>query len=306
MVHGFESPYTELASLLKNNVRSLDSSITQHSVEAKAIFPHKNRRPLEISGTLGYAHEGGKYYDSDDGIAFLSFDFSYDNFVLQRTCAVGCFAGAVKNGIDYRYDHIAKGRLQMGFAGYYCNVHIRGFDISTTSILGLGSSHTDCKNLNLHGINCDHFTHHHRIFHSKIDIYYPWQWHNYKVGPNVALRTDNLKQNGAKEWQQDTLRLQSTDAIAGIKCEKDSPSLYAHLFLGAERNIREHWSGGAIAIDGFGENFTRSALDRTQFLVTAGIHFRYTESFFINLHYSGRHGPRHKSSTFGLTLNKIF
>ncbi|MDR2371887.1 MAG: autotransporter domain-containing protein [Puniceicoccales bacterium] len=303
---GFESPYTELASLLKNSVYALDSSITQHSVEAKKIFPRNSTHPIEIFGTIGYAHGNGKYYDSDGGIAFAGFDFSYDNFILKRTCAVGFFGGTASNNIDYHYNHIKNGRLNIGFAGYYCNFHIWGFDVSTTSIMGFGTSHTNAQNLICHGINFDHFTHHHRILHSKIDIYYPWKWHNFKIGPNVALRSDNLKQNGAKEWSQTSLRLQSIDGIAGIKCEKDSKLFYAHCFLGANCDLRKHWSGETITIHNVAENFTCSAFDSTQLLLTAGIHFRCTESCFFNFHFSGRYGKRDKSSTFGITLNKIF
>jgi hypothetical protein len=306
MACGFESPYTELASLLKNNVCALDSSITQHSVEAKKIFPHENIRPFEIYGTVSYSHEDGKYYDSDDGIAFLGGDFSYDNFILKRTCAVGLFGGAVKNNINYCYDHIKKGHLKMGFAGYYCNFHIWGFDVSTTSILGFGTSHTNCKNLTIHGLDFDHFTHHHRILHSKADLYYPWKWHGFKFGPNVALRIDNLKQNGAKEWSQSALRLKSVDGIVGIKCERDRKPFYAHLFLGAGHDLRKRWSGGEIKMNGATEDFTRSTSDRTPLLVTAGIHFHCTKSCFINLHFSGRYGKNDKSSTLGITMNKIF
>jgi hypothetical protein len=306
IANGFESPYTELASLLKNSIWALDSSITQHSVEAKKIFPHDSTHPIEICGTVSYAHGSGKYYDSDGGIAFAGFDFSYDNFILKRTCAVGFFGGAASNNIDYDYDHIKNGHLNIGFAGYYCNFHIKGFDVSTTSILGFGTSHTNCQNLTCHDLDFDHFTHHHRILHSKADIYYPWKWHGFKIGPNVALRSDNLKQNGAKEWSQIPLRLQSIDGIVGIKCERDSKQFYAHCFLGASCDLRKHWSGGTITIHDVAEDFTRSALDSTQLLLTAGIHFHYTESCFFNLHFSGRYGKRDQSSTLGITLNKIF
>jgi hypothetical protein len=303
---GFESPYTELASLLKNSMCALDSGITQHSVEAKKIFPQGDAHPIEIYGAIGYARGDGKYYDSDGGIALLGFDFSYDNFILKRTCAVGFFGGAAGNGIDYHYDHIKNGHLNVGFVGYYCNFHIRGFNVSTISILGFGTSHTNGKNLTCQGLDFDHFTHHHRIFHSKADIYYPWKWHGFKIGPNVALRSDRLKQNGAGEWSQTSLRLQSIDGIAGIKCERDSKLFYAHCFLGAGCDLRKHWSGGTITIHNVAEDFKRSAFDSTQLLLTAGIHLRYTESCFFNLHFSGRYGKRDKSSTFGITLNKIF
>ncbi|MDR1590970.1 MAG: autotransporter outer membrane beta-barrel domain-containing protein [Puniceicoccales bacterium] len=303
---GFESPYTELASLLKHGVSTLDSIITQHSLEAKKIFPQENTRPFEICGTIAYTNGDGKYYDSDGGAALVGFDFSYDNFILKRTCAVGFFGGTTRTHIDYSYDHLSKSHLDTGFAGYYCNFHIWGFDVSTTSILGFGTSHTDCKNLTLQGLAFDRLTHHHRIFHSKIDVYYPWKWHGFKIGPNVALRSDHLKQNGAKEWSQNALRLKSFDGIVGIKCEKDSQPFYAHCFIGANCDLRKRWSGGEIEINNTAENFTRSALAKKQLLVTAGIHFHCTQSCFLNLHFSGRYGKNDKSSSIGLTLNKIF
>jgi hypothetical protein len=296
MVCGFESHYAELASLLRNNVWILDRGIMQHSVKTKKISLNDHR--FQIYKTFDYVHGNGKYCDSDGGIAFLGLDFSHNHFILKRNCVTGFLCGASRNCIDYRYEHIKEGHLNTGFAGYYCNIPIWGLDISTTSILGFGTSHTDCSPF--HGLN--HFTHHHRILHSQVDVYYPLKWHD--LGPNVALCIDNLKQNGAREWSQDTLRLKSIDGIAGMKWERDSESFYAHLFLGASHDLRKRWSGGTIT--GIAEDFTRSALDKTQFLATAGIHFRHGESFFINLHYAGRYGKNDKSSTFGITFNKIF
>ncbi|MDR2200870.1 MAG: hypothetical protein LBN94_02050, partial [Puniceicoccales bacterium] len=122
----FESHYGELASLLKNHVRALDSSVTQHSVEAKKIFPHNRSHPFELYGAIHYSKEGGKHYHSDDGIACFGLDTSYDNFILKRTCAIGLMGGIVRDCVDYKSSAPETGNLRMGFGSYYCNFHILG------------------------------------------------------------------------------------------------------------------------------------------------------------------------------------
>ncbi|MDR1435350.1 MAG: hypothetical protein LBI77_03010 [Puniceicoccales bacterium] len=305
-VLAFESPYAELASLLKNNACALGSGVMGRSVDAEKIFPKEGARPFEIHGMVDYSHENGRRHCSNGGIAFLGFDFDYDNFILKRTCSMGFFSGFAKNFIHYSCDTLKKGDLHMGFGGYYGNFHILGVDVSTLSIFGFGKSNTNCENFTANGQDFDHFTHGHRILHSKIDLYYPWKWNDLKIGPNIALGVDNLKQKGAEEWDQSALRLHTIDGIAGIRCEKNYEKFYLQLFLGGEQNIRKRWSGGEINIDSVGENFIHSGLDGTKFLATADIHFHWTESIFLDLTFSGRYGKNDKNSTIAITLNKVF
>jgi hypothetical protein len=291
---------------MKNHVRALDSSVTQHSIEAKKVFPHDHSHPFELYGAINYSREGGKHYHSDDGSAFFGLDTSYDNFVLKRTCAIGVVGGFVGDSIDYKLDMAKTGNLRMGFGGYYCNFHIWGMDVSTLSILGFGKSATDCEPLSIGGYDFQHFTHKHRIMHSKIDVFYAWKWRGLKIGPNVALRIDNLKQDGAKEWQQNALRLKTIDLVGGIKLEKDSKKFYTHCFMGMERNVRERWSGGEIEVAHVSEPLSANLCDKTKFLITTGIHFPCSESCFLNFTFSGRYGKNDKSSTIGLTFNRVF
>jgi hypothetical protein len=150
-VFAFQSPYVELASLLKNNARALDSSARSHAIDAKKIFPPKEAYPFEIYGTVNYSRESGKRHSSKGGIALWGFDFDYDNFMLKRTCSMGFFGGFAKNFIHYGCDILKKGDLRTGFGGYYGNFHIWGMDISTLSILGFGKSNTNWENLSLVG-----------------------------------------------------------------------------------------------------------------------------------------------------------
>ncbi|MDR2807096.1 MAG: hypothetical protein LBB11_02985 [Puniceicoccales bacterium] len=306
VVRGAESHYGELAAVLKDNMEALGSIITQHSIEKKEIFPRENTRPFEICGNLAYAHEHGKRYTSDDAIAFLGIDFSYNNFIFKRICTAGVFTGIIKDFMDYHGHSLKKGDLRMWFGGYYSTFRLWGLDISSVSVIGFGQSKAHGEALTLHGGHFDHFTHHHRTLYSKVEVYYPWQWNDLKIGPAFALHTNNMKQKGAKEWEQASLRMNLVDGAVGVKCEKDHQKLYAYVFLGCERNFCQNFTGGEITIDHVEEKLTTSKLDRTKFLITTGIHFRCSESCFWNFNFSGRYGSRSQSSTLCAALNKVF
>jgi hypothetical protein len=302
----FKSPYGELASALGSNARAIDSIIAQHAIQVKNISPEQSQFPFDLYGNVNYTHENGKRYNSDDAIALVGLDFSYNNFILERVCTAGIFGGVFKDFIHYRCDELSKGNVRAGFGGYYSDFTILGLDISMLSFFGSGKSNTDCPTLNFSGTDFSHFTHNHRIIHNRIAIGHSWAIGDLELTPTIGLHADQLTQKGATEWQQDSLRFRTIDGVGGLKIEKDLEKFYVNSFLGIEHNLNRRWSGGAIKVNDVPEDFNITALDKTKFLISVGLNYDCTESCTLEAYFSGRYGPRHKSSTFGLTLNKIF
>jgi hypothetical protein len=303
---GFESQYAELAYILGNNAQVIDSIIAQQAIEFQKLFSQGNTSAVEVYGDVNYAYENGKRYHSNDGIALVGLDFIYNNFIFKRPCIAGIFGGVAKDFIHYRCDGLEKGNLRMGFGGYCSNFKIFGLNISSVSLLGFAKSNTDCPQFSVAGTNFDHFTHGHRIIHSRIDIDHMWEIGEWKMGPDIGFRSDQLKQNSAREWSQNALRFKTFDGIGGIKMTKDYEKFYINSFIGVERNLHKRWSGGEIKINGTRENFTLAESDKTKFFISMGVHFKYAETWSLDLNISGHYGPRNKNSTLGLTLLKTF
>jgi hypothetical protein len=303
---GFESPYAELALVLRSNTQAIDSMVAQHAIQVRNTFLEQSKFPLNLCGNINYTHENGKRYHSNDAIAWVGLDFSYNNFILKRICTAGVFGGVSKDYMRYRCDELSKGNMRTGFGGYYGNFTILGLDISTLSLLGSGKSNTNCPTFSFSETNFSHFTHSHRIIHSKIDVGHTWELGNLDFTPTIGLCADQLKQNGATEWQQNSLRLKVIDGIGGVRIGRDYEKFCTNLFLGAEHNLHKRWSGGEIKVNDVSENFTLTAFDKTKFLVSMGLCYDCIELWDLDLSFSGRYGSRHRNSTFGLTLSKNF
>jgi hypothetical protein len=303
---GFHSNYAELAMIRKNNMRAIDDAITQYIMQLEAISLARKKFPLNFYGNVNYAHDCSKNHYSNNIIALAGFDFAYSNCIFKRVCSAGIFAGAAKSFIHFQCDDWTKGNLHMGFLGYYGQFQLCKFDITNISVIAFGQAKADWNGPSFAGTKFSQFTHQHRDIHSKISVARMGEMGDWKLGPEAGLCFERLKQKGAKEWQQETLRGQTFDIFGGIRLKKGWSKLHINLFCGALRNLRRSWSGGGINLGGTTENPTLSDLDRTKIILTAGLNYPWTKSCSLELDFSGRYGSRNKSSALGLTINVIF
>lgn len=296
----YENRYTEMTAVLRQNAKIISQTGLQHLIEWHQIFPQQKKFPFQVYGSVHHAWQSGDQFRNKTALALVGCHLSYHSPLLRRAYALGLFGGGARDRLRFSGDSLLKRtRIEQGFFGYSGHFRIWGLEITSSTLLSLGSARTDLSTLPSQKHRC-------RTLHSQYSAAYLWDHNDWSFGPMVGLLSDQVKYHGAKNWDQRNFHASDLDGIAGAYLVHDGTKLDFRFFLGGQHNLRHREHGGALTYNNRVELPKTAKTVQNHFLLSANCHYALASHWLLTVHFSGSYHKHDKFTAAGFTLDHIF